>query len=71
MSKTIKSHKNATAIKTAAFSHFILKVLIAFKIAITETPTSAKIASHILLNPNTVITITASFTPIAKNLRLW
>lgn len=47
---------------------FVFSARIAFKIAITETPTSAKTASHIFAMPSAPRSKTRSFTPNAKTM---
>ena len=46
----------------------MVNILEAFKTAINETPTSAKIAIHILANPKRLSNITASFIPREKTI---
>ena len=49
------------------FYFYTFKTLNAFKIAIIETPTSAKTASHIVDIPKALKTRTAILIKIAKN----
>lgn len=48
--------------------NYPFRALMAFKIAITDTPTSANTASHILAAPKAPIARTINFTPRAKTI---
>lgn len=58
-------HKSNAAIPCYILTNY-LAVLIAFKIASTQTPTSAKTAAHIVAIPTAANTRTATFTTNAK-----
>ncbi len=50
------------------FSYFSFSARMEFRIAMTETPTSAKTASHILVAPKAPSDNTIAFTPSAKTM---